>query len=182
MTPKERRQLLLTEMETLESQGMDCRGCKGTCCTYEANSMMVTPVEAVELLTYLRTENLLTEALKAKVTESITKFRLDHPAGNGKRSFLRRTYTCPFFNHGELGCPLPREVKPYGCLAFNSHHRELKADANCFSDIPLLSRQDASVQDTELNEELKKELGIFWEKTPLPMALIDLWEKDLPKI
>ena len=182
MTPKQRREHLLNEMENLESQGMDCRGCKGTCCTYEANSMMVTPIEAVELMSYLRENNILNDDLKSKITDSISKFRLDHPAGNGKRSFIRRTYTCPFFNHGELGCPFPREVKPYGCLAFNSHHKESKADANCFSDIMLLNKQDEAIDDSLLNEELRKEHSLFWEKTPLPMAMMDLWNKIPMKV
>lgn len=175
MTPKQRRELLLNEMDRLENQGMDCRGCKGTCCTYEANSMMVTPVEAVELMDYLKAQNLLTEELKHKMTETITKYRLDHPAGNGKKSYLRRTYTCPFFNHGELGCPLPREVKPYGCLAFNSHHQELKADGNCFSDTDLLRKHDHAMSDESLNENLRVKFNLYWEKTPLPLALTELW-------
>jgi hypothetical protein len=137
--------------------------------------MMVTPVEAVELMTWLKENSWLTDELKSKLQNTVTQYRLDHPAGNGRRSFIRRTYTCPFFNHAELGCPLPREVKPYGCLAFNSHHSEEKADENCFSDIILLQNQDASLNDVNSNEELRQKYQLFWEKTPLPLALIDLW-------
>ncbi len=137
--------------------------------------MMVTPIEAVELMDYLRAENLLNDELKNKMNETVSKYRLDHPAGNGRKSYLRRTYTCPFFNHGELGCPLPREVKPYGCLAFNSHHESLKADENCFSDIELLKKHDHETSDDALNEKLRMRHSLYWEKTPLPLALLDLW-------
>ena len=137
--------------------------------------MMVTPVEAVELMDYLRENALLTDDLKSKLNETITKFRLDHPTGNGRRSFIRKTYTCPFFNHGELGCPLPREVKPYGCLAFNAHDKVLRTGPTCFSDIELLKKLDAEVDDRDLNEELRKKHSLYWEKTPLPLALLDLW-------
>src|SRR5665647_844485 len=100
-------------MKGLEAQGLDCRTCSGTCCTYEANSMMVTPLEAMELIIYLKEQKLWDTELKDKFTATVTQYRLDHQVGNGKRSYLRRTYTCPFFNHRELGCPLPLEVKPY---------------------------------------------------------------------
>ncbi len=163
-------------MENLESQGMDCRGCQGNCCTFEANSMMVTPVEAVELITHLQEKNLLTPVLKDSITNTITKYRLDHPAGNGRKSFLRRTYTCPFFNHGELGCPLPREVKPYGCLAFNAHHSQEKAGEHCYSNLASMKQQDEFLKDDGvLNQELKTKFNLVWDKTPLPLALTDLW-------
>jgi Fe-S-cluster containining protein len=177
MTPKERRQILIDEMNSLESADKSCRGCQGNCCTYEANSMMVTPIEAVELMDYLRAQNLLNDELKNKMVETVSKYRLNHSAGNGRKSYLRRTYTCPFFNHGEFGCPLPREVKPYGCLAFNSHHEILKADENCFSDIALLKKHDHETTDDALNEGLRVRHSLFWDKTPLPLALLDLWTK-----
>lgn len=157
---------------------MGCLGCSGTCCTYEANSMMVTPLEAFELINYLKEENLLDEVLKEKLNETISKFRLEHPPGNGRRSYLRKTYTCPFFNHKELGCPLPREIKPYGCLAFDSHHVELKASEHCYSEKDLLLKRDEMhSEEARLNEELKKKYNLYWDKTPLPNALIELWDK-----
>lgn len=180
MAPLLRRKILIDRLELLESQGMDCRGCSGNCCTYEANSMMTTPIEALELIRYLKDTQLLEDELKSKCQNTIQKFRLDHTAGNGRRSFLRRTYTCPFFNHKELGCPLPREVKPYGCLAFNAHHVESKASEHCFSEVDLLRKRDeAFLTEEALNQELKKKLNLIWDKTPLPLALIELWDVDL---
>lgn len=165
-------------MNQLEAQGMGCIGCSGTCCTYEANSMMITPLEAFELGSYLKENQLLSDELKNKIQETIKQYRLEHPPGNGRRSYLRKTYTCPFFNHQELGCPLPREIKPYGCLAFDSHHAELKAGEHCYSEIEILEKREALHQEEkELNEELRKKHQLFWEKTPLPVALIELWDK-----
>jgi Fe-S-cluster containining protein len=178
MKPYERRKILIERMDELEGLGFSCRGCAGTCCTYEANSMMVTPIEALELVTYLKKNNSFDESLKNKCIETIAKFRLDQQLGNGKKSFLRRTYTCPFFNHQELGCPLPREVKPYGCLAFNSHHPELKAGAECFSEKEILeAREKAIIDEEKENQEIKKKYSLYWDKTPLPLALMDFFNE-----
>jgi len=138
--------------------------------------MMVTPLEAMELIIYLKEQKLWDTELKDKFTATVTQYRLDHQVGNGKRSYLRRTYTCPFFNHRELGCPLPLEVKPYGCLAFNSHHAEKKAGPECYSEISLLEKREAKFPGEEaLNLALKEKFNIFWDKSPLPKALLDLW-------
>ncbi|HXH32573.1 MAG TPA: hypothetical protein VNJ01_17375 [Bacteriovoracaceae bacterium] len=170
-------------MNELESSGKSCMGCAGNCCTYEANSMMITPLEAVELMAYLKKNNALNATLKEKIQETVSKYRLDHFTGNGKRSFLRKSYTCPFFNHTELGCPLPRDVKPYGCLAFNSHHQELKASEHCFSETELLdNREKLNPEEAGQNEEIKKKLSLFWDKSPIPTALLDLWDKDLSDV
>lgn len=160
-------------MDEAEAAGMSCRGCAGTCCTFEANSMMVTPLEALELLAHLRDNSLLTDELRSRCDETVRKYRLDHAPGNGKRSYLRKTYTCPFFGFKELGCPLPREVKPYGCLAFNTHHPELKAGEHCYSDTELLEK----LVFEEKNVALKKKYEIHWDKSPLPTALLDLWDR-----
>ena len=172
-----RRQILIERMNELESSGKDCKGCSGTCCTYEANSMMVTPVEAVELVDYLKANNLFDEELKMRLLETVAKYRLDQSVGDGKRSFIRRTYTCPFFNHKELGCPLPREVKPFGCLAFNAHDVEKKAGEFCFSEKEVLEkREHRSDGEATLNQELKIKHSLYWDKSPLPLALLDFFK------
>ena len=141
--------------------------------------MMVTPVEAVELMEYLKTSGQFNDELKMRLQETVTKYRLDQGLGNGKRSFLRRTYTCPFFNHKELGCPIPREVKPFGCIAFNSHHVELKAGEHCYSEKEILQKREAnSPNEAKENDDLKKSLGVNWDKIPLPLALLDLWNSE----
>lgn len=139
--------------------------------------MMITPLEAIEIHQHLKENNLLTEELKNKMKATVVEFRLDQQLGNGRRSFIRRTYTCPFFNHQELGCPLPREVKPYGCLAFNAHHPTDKAGAHCYSEKTLLEKREAAFpEETRLNDKLRSEHGLYWEKLPLPLALLEIWD------
>jgi Fe-S-cluster containining protein len=177
MDPYLRRKVIIDRMNELESSGKDCKGCSGTCCTYEANSMMVTPIEAVELVDYLKAKNLFDNELKSRLLVTVSKYRLDQAVGDGKRSFLRRTYTCPFFNHKELGCPLPREVKPFGCLAFNAHDLEKKAGEFCFSEEKVLvAREAASLDEAALNQKIKTENSLYWDKTPLPLALLAFFE------
>jgi len=174
MKPNSRREILLRRMDELESQGKSCLGCSGTCCTFEANSMMVTPLEALEILRTLPERD---SEFKATILQTISKFRLDHPSGNGRKSFIRRTYTCPFFNHKELGCPLPREVKPYGCLGFNAHDDILKAGPSCYSEKEILAQRDLEHKyEDEMNRKLREKFKLYWDKTPLPLALIELWD------
>lgn len=173
-----RRELLIDHMNGLESKGMGCIGCSGTCCTYEANSMLLTPLEAFELMNYLSENNLKTPELKNKLTESVSTYRLEPKYEGARRSYLRKTYTCPFFGHMELGCPLPREIKPYGCLAFDSHHVELKASEHCFSETELLEkREEKHPEEKQMNSDLKKKFNLLWEKSPIPNALLELWER-----
>lgn len=181
MTQLSRRENLLNRMQALESEGLSCIGCAGNCCTYEGNSMMTTPLEAAEILLYLKSTHGWNDELKVKLAETVARFRLDHPVGNGRRSFVRKSYTCPFFNHQELGCPLPREVKPYGCLAFNSHHAEKKAQEFCYSERNLLEDRELQfgIFEAAVSLRLREKFNLFWEKTPLPLALLDIWEKEI---
>lgn len=172
-----RREILLERMIELEKDGMGCQGCSGTCCTFEANSMLLTPLEASELFDYLKSEHLLTTELKEKLNECVKQYRLE-PKYQNARSYLRKTYTCPFFGFKELGCPLPREIKPYGCLAFDSHHKELKASEHCYSEKELLlKREKLHPEEEELNKMIAKKYNLLWEKSPIPNALLEIWEK-----
>lgn len=56
--------------------------------------MLMTPLEAVELVTYLKTNQLMTTELKSRLEESVTKYRLEPKPLVGKRSYLR-TFFCP---------------------------------------------------------------------------------------
>lgn len=136
--------------------------------------MQVSPVELHDLVSYLRSSGLQTEELREKLKKTVSEYRLDRIISTGRNSTFRRTYTCTFFNHGELGCPLPREVKPYGCLAFNNHDNNLKASSGCYSEKELLE-----IDDAELNEKVKAAWGLYWDKLPLPVALLEVWDKDL---
>lgn len=178
MPTSNRREILINRMNDLESQGMGCVGCSGKCCTYEANSMLITPLEAMELIKYLKENQLMSHDLKHRLKEARVKYRLEPRPLVGKRSYLRKTYTCPFFNHRELGCPLPREIKPYGCLAFDSHHEILKASEHCYSETDLLARRDEQhPEEAALNDELRSQYQLFWEKSPIPNALLELLDK-----
>jgi hypothetical protein len=171
-----RRSVLIEKMNLLEAQGLSCSGCSGVCCTYQANSMLMTPLEALELFEYLKINKMLTLDLKQKLENAVTQYRLEPKYDNMRRSYLRKTYTCPFFNHKEFGCPLPREVKPYGCLAFNSHHPEKKASEDCYSEIDLLElREKNNSEETLLNLEIKKKFNLIWEKSPIPNAILEIW-------
>lgn len=178
---KNRRENLITRMIQLSSEGQDCQNCPGTCCTFQSNSMMSTPLETSEILIWLHSTHQKTESLKEKIQQTISQYRLDQLTGYGRRSFLRRTYTCPFFNHKELGCPLPPEIKPYGCLAFNSHHSVEKAGEFCFSETQELIRREEENQDWEasINEKIKNKHKLWWDKLPMPVALIEMWNMEI---
>ena len=140
--------------------------------------MMVTPVEGFELFMYLKQSGQFDQELKARLADTVRTYRLDQSVGNGKKSFIRRNYTCPFFNNKELGCPLQVEVKPFGCLAFNAHHETEKAGEYCFSEKEILEKRESDFQSAELkeNEELKKKYQLYWDKIPLPLALLDFFK------
>ena len=140
--------------------------------------MLITPLEALELINYLKNKNLLHDELKRRLHEVIIQYRLEPKFDNIKRSYLRKTYTCPFFSHNEFGCPLPKEVKPYGCLAFNAHHKELKASEFCYSESDLLTKREIlHPEEQTLNDKIKTELNLFWEKSPIPNAILEIWDK-----
>lgn len=142
--------------------------------------MMVTPLEALEVMNHLNVHSMKNDELKDKISKTIQQYRLEHPAGPRGKTLVRKTYTCPFFNHQELGCPLPREIKPYGCLAFNAHDKEKKAGEFCFSDLKIQeSRAQDNLWEDQKNVDLKKKFNIWWEKTPLPLALIELWDQSI---
>ena len=158
------RQILLDEMDALNARGVNCFACPGHCCTSVANSMMVTPYETQTIVTYLKEAGRWTDELKAALRETVRRFRLDVPMpGNGKRGYLRRTYDCTFFAGKSLGCTLPREIKPYGCLGFNPTLPGEAEGKSCKSDQCLLQRREDAAPDNS------------GEKLPLPVALLQSW-------
>jgi Fe-S-cluster containining protein len=156
-----RRQILLDANRSLNEKGVDCSACAGECCTSRSNSMQVTRIEAEDIRAHLVGAGLWNEDLFARLRECVREYRLDVELPRfGSRQNLRRTYTCPFYSAGPRGCSLPREAKPYGCLAFNP----VRAGAGgltdgCLSDVDSLVRTDA----------LSPAIG---DKLPIPLALI----------
>ncbi len=178
--PRTRRQLLIDEMAVLEAEGRHCAQCSGVCCTLVANSMMTTPLETAELLRYLHASERWTEATRARLEATVRHFRLDQePPGNGRRSFSRRTYTCPFFGDQALGCSISRSAKPYGCLGFNPRTAGQTEGGDCASDQGLLSLREQQFLEQERahNEVIAKKLELDWEKLPMPLALLRLADK-----
>lgn len=174
--PSFRRANLIQAMNNLHEQGKSCRNCTGACCTFVFNSMQITPLEAWDLYQHLKSRNEWTKDLEVRLLETISSFRLDvEPPGNGLRSYTRRRYTCPFFLDKSLGCPLPPEAKPYGCLAFNPLGSAVKDGENCTSSQEdLLQRESIDLQEKKSNDKIIELLNLTWDKRDLPRALIDL--------
>ena len=175
---RSRRTLLLDEMKTLGDKKIDCFNCTGTCCTQIANSMQVTPLEAIEIILSLDESEL--ESTKEKLKSTIQQFRLDHEVFTGKKGIttLRKTYTCPFFTPGPKGCAIKKEYKPYGCLGFNPR---LASDngSQCTSNTNLLEEREEQFikNEDEINERIRSELKLDWIKKDIPRALLDILGK-----
>ncbi|MGZ3788717.1 MAG: hypothetical protein ACXVLQ_09355 [Bacteriovorax sp.] len=178
--PKERRHLLIEEMSSLTEKEIHCFHCTGTCCTMSANSMQITPLEALEIILSLNVSVETLPELKLKLQKNIQDYRLDHEIFLGKKnlSHLRKTYTCPFFSPGPKGCTIKKELKPYGCLGFNPRF-ENDNGSQCHSDFNLLERREKEqLRDEDLAcDYLKKELGLQWNKLEIPKAVLALLDK-----
>lgn len=169
--------VILKTMDELDHSDINCIGCSAKCCTFRHNSMQITPVETKDLYEYLVSAGRWNEELIQTLKDVIRDNRLDSIGGHGRRE-LRKTYTCPFFSHGPLGCSIPPEVKPYGCLAFNPTKYSSDEDRGCTSDTTLLeSRESLANSEVEsedqTNRDLKDKFGLWWDKLPIPMALIE---------
>lgn len=175
MEPSSRRSLLLKEMAELEGKKIDCFNCTGTCCTFVANSMQITPLEALEILDWLNLDQSGLKDLSRKLKQTVSDYRLDHDLNTGKKalSHFRRTYTCPFFHPGPKGCSLSRSAKPYGCLAFNPR---ISGDSGsqCKSNTDLLIQRENefSAFEDEANAKISAHYNISWKKLDLPRALL----------
>ena len=173
--PKQRRENLIGQMQQLSNSQVDCSSCDGKCCSYKSNSMQVTPLETRDILTYLKEQNRWNSSLKDKLKKCINDFRLDKEISTGKNTTFRRTYTCPFYTPGPKGCSIPPEYKPYGCLAFNPARTSSEGE-HCESDIKKLEEREKKYDpsETELNHKMKNDLGLWWDKLPIPYALLEL--------
>ena len=175
-SPKIRREYLIKAMDSLSSKQINCYSCTGLCCTFESNSMQVTPQEALDVLFLLDQQQRINQDLIILLKNNIQKYRLDKEISTGKNSTFRRYYTCPFYQEGEKGCTLTREDKPYGCLGYNATVEQAKIQSDCGSDLALLKMQDDANADDNLALKLQEELKLSWTKLPLPVALLDLIE------
>lgn len=167
-----RRRLLIERMVELGAQKMDCQKCQGDCCTSRANSMQISPLEASELVFFLKNSGRIgepgdasTNILKERLEQCVQEYRLDKEIPrSGSRPNLRRTYTCPFYQGGARGCQIDRDFKPLGCLAFNPHtENSIALSAHCWSEQDRLSQ---AVQQSSLLEASEQ------QKLPIPLAVL----------
>lgn len=180
-SPLARRSSLIDAMKNLEEAKINCFTCSGTCCTYVANSMQITPLEALEILDSLNldsSDNSAEISLIAKLSQTVTDYRLDQELMTGKKGVqnFRRTYTCPFFTSGSKGrglCGLSRSSKPYGCLAFNPRIEEDNG-GQCSSDVQLSENRESEFNSFEehANNIIRKKYNIHWKKLDIPRALL----------
>ncbi len=176
MDAQKRRKNLLNKMSSLKEKKIGCFECEGNCCTFQLNSMHITPLEAFDLIFYLNNESRVSETLINELKQNALDYRLDiDPPSNGGRNFMRRTYTCPFFKKESLGCTISPKFKPYGCLGFNPTTIDSPDNTNCHSDQTLLEERELLDSDEKSrNLEIKKNFDINWNKKPIPTALLDI--------
>lgn len=177
---RQRRQILIDEMETLTNKKVHCFNCSGTCCTFSANSMQITPIEAFEIILSLEVSPEQLPEIKKNLQTTILNYRLDHEIFLGKKvnSLLRKTYTCPFFVQGSKGCTIKKDLKPYGCLGFNPRI-ENDNGSQCHSNTELLENRQMTEQEyeEEANNFLRTELKLTWIKLEIPKAVLEIIEK-----
>ena len=179
----ERRNLLIEDMTSLDQSGLSCKDCIGNCCTFQSNSMQMTPLETYDLYLDLKNRLELENAqILTMLDECIKDFRLDQ--GMDPTS-LRKTYTCPFYLGEKQGCQISRKNKPYGCLAFNATETNVLKGSNCQSNISIQEKRAKKFKKDEeqLNKEIKEFFGFNWDKLPIPLALKELMGRaeTLPK-
>ncbi len=127
--------------------------------------MLITIQEAEDIFYYLQQNKKWDGGLKAKLIQNVKTYRLDSPLpSNGRKSYLRRTYTCPFFAGQNLGCELPKEIKPYGCLGYNPTQPNEEQGLKCQSNQELLERRESFGQSAGIKE-------------PIPVALLRLFHE-----
>lgn len=166
-------------MSELDGKKVNCSNCMGTCCTSQANSMQITPLEGAEILSYLKKSDRFNESLKESLKECISDYRLDVEISTSRGRAFRKTYTCPFFTPGPKGCSLPKDVNPYGCLGFNPKIQGVENGGNCAlkEDVAILREEKFKNFEQEENKRLKEKYDLTWDKLTIPQALLELWGK-----
>lgn len=169
------RKNLLTQMQQLSVQKIDCLDCPGHCCTQQRNSMQVTLAEGLALYYDLHQKNLINEELIFKIKDTIKEARLDHEI-YVKGKTLRRNYTCPLFQHKSFGCPLSKEHKPFGCLGYNPTRLNESEGESCRSEVELLNLTDQqySPEIHSFSKEIALRSGLPLEKKTIPQMILML--------
>ena len=170
------RSVLIEKMSSNRTQEISCKGCPGTCCTYQSNSMKVTPLEALDLYFYLLKFDRLNTEFRERMVNNISEFRLDKDLSHGKNFSLRRYYTCPLFLNKELGCSIDNDHKPFGCLGFEPQQKSEQWNLRqCRSDQDILENS-LEKESSEINFALKEELKLNWAKTTISQAILSIMD------
>ncbi|MBT4793514.1 MAG: hypothetical protein HON90_18220 [Halobacteriovoraceae bacterium] len=170
-----RREIILDSMTSVFAAGQNCSQCQGYCCTFEYNSMQVTPIEAFDCYDYLVENKLLTDQLERTIEDCVKHYRLDQAIYLNHGRELRKNYTCPFYVPSAKGCRISPSSKPYGCLAFNPLMKAVNKPGNCSSNQNLLLNRDSQHQEeVDLNNQVKGQLKLYWSKKNLPMAILEM--------
>lgn len=178
----ERRAPLLNSMSTLGAKSISCHGCSGLCCTFQKNSMQMTSLEALDLYLFLQKSNRWSDELERSLNECISEFRLNVRPSTGGTQLMRKTYTCPFFAHKELGCTIDPKSKPYGCLGFNPTKPSEVEGKSCESNAQILEERETLFPQSEgeISQKITQILGLPWEKETIPQGLLDVhsaWQR-----
>lgn len=174
---KNKRKNAIAFMHQLDSQKINCRKCVGTCCTFEANSMQITPLETIELIQFLIESKVDPIIIFEKMEMCIKEYRSE---ATYSRPILRKNYTCPFFDIVTKKCQVSRHAKPLGCLAFNPIESNIQNGGTCTSKVDILHKTDLefSQYDEKMNNIIKQIFKIYWTKAPIPIAIKEIWSKS----
>jgi hypothetical protein len=164
--------------DNLEQKGVDCFKCVGTCCTFEANSMKIGPLQAVEIVEFFFSQGSDLKEIYDSCEKSIKSYRLDQNLGLSKSSqSFRRTYTCPFYKQEVFGCRVSRDSRPFGCLAFNPLISNQTKGGECKHSKQVKSSPDQ--QSDGLSKELFEYFGWLEDSLPIPVAVVSVLNSDL---
>jgi hypothetical protein len=171
------RESIINFMQNMERAGVHCFNCQHCqCCTYTSNSMMITPVESLEITLYLIAQNRWNQELFSKLEQNIEQFQLKNFIVPGSQKLLRKYYTCPFLIDGPKGCSLSRKIKPYGCLAFNASNEKSYELLDCQSSLTELNQLEDNFKTIlkRQNDFLEDKFKWYCPKMPIPNALLSL--------
>lgn len=174
-SPAKRRAPVREAMLAAITSGHDCASCSGPCCTFRHNTMQITPLEALDIVRHLRATERHTRTMREHIETFVHRFDLSATPGDGRRA-LRKSYTCPFHTPGPQGCSIHPDHKPPGCLAFNPERAGLTEGGACASDLCALEKRQALFGEAEA--QANTALQRPWQKAPIPVAVLEMWEEN----
>jgi len=174
MDPASRRQALMQIMHQKKQECHDCGNCPGTCCTMKSNSMQISTLEAIDILIYCLSQNWDLQQLIQDLENTVTEFRLDYLIQARPGQMVRKNYTCTFFCQTSLACKIPRDFRPYGCLAFNPVSHDQRGLTCCTDVSGKQALENLEKSLLLINQKLRRDCCIIDEKNPIPVAVLNL--------